>query len=325
MINKSEFKPAWWLPTGHLQTIAPMIYRQKKVPLVKEVLELPDGDFVELAWTEKPTLNDVKPIIIVLHGIEGSVQSHYAKTILRDIQQKGWIGLFMHFRGCGELPNRHPQCYHSGETKDVRYLISQVKLKYPGVPLLAIGFSLGGNVLAKLLGEYSAPGLNAGVIVSAPLNLAKSADKINDGVSKIYREYLLSGLKSHMRLKINQGLMPHITLKQLNAIKTLRDFDDLITAPVNNFSNADEYYQHCSGWRFLKSIKTPTLVLHANDDPFLNIKSLPSKAELSEQVIFEASDSGGHIGFVSGKNPFKPVYWFAKRALDFLGDHLKTS
>lgn len=320
MIIQSQFRPAWWLPTGHAQTIVPFLLRRNLIDTyIHEKLELPDGDFLELGWTEKPDSNTTKPIVIILHGIEGSIQSHYATRILSALKSQGWIGLFMHFRSCGQHPNRKPQCYNSGDTNDFRYLISLVSNHYPKAPLAAVGFSLGGNILSKYLGETSSVPLKAAVAVCAPLNLSVSADRINYGLSRVYRNYLMHSLKRKVRSKIQDGLIMHITSQQLAQINTLREFDHLITTPLYNFNSVDEYYAQASGWGYLKNIATPTLILHANDDPFINSSKLPDENVLSDSVTFEVSQSGGHIGFLAaGTSRFQLHDWLSGRIIAYL-------
>ena len=154
MIIQSQFKAAWWMRNPHLQTILPRFFKkQRQLDTIDETFELPDGDFVELCWSEKPQSGSNRPIVIVFHGLEGSIDSFYANGMMAAIKASGWIGVLMHFRGCGKLTNRHSRAYHSGETEDAKDFIQSLKQNYPDSPLAAVGFSLGGNVLAKYLGE----------------------------------------------------------------------------------------------------------------------------------------------------------------------------
>lgn len=328
MIRQSHFKPAWWMRHPHLQTILPKFYRQSfQVKTHFEQFELPDGDFVELAWTETPTDTATKkPIVIVFHGLEGSINSHYAKGMMQSIKNSGWIGVLMHFRGCGEQTNRHARLYHSGETQDAKTFITHIHNIYPNAPLSAIGFSLGGNVLAKYLGEekHQTP-LKSAIVVSAPLHLASSSNRIGTGSSKIYQKYLLDMLKQTAvdKVKTLKSDFPiKIKPQQIADIKTLMQFDDILTGPLHGFADGADYYERSSGLQYLKYIDIPCLVIHSNDDPFMSKQVIPSLGDLSQHVQYELSTHGGHVGFVAGSNPFRPQYWLEKRATAFFSEHL---
>lgn len=307
------FKAAWWLRNCHLQTIvakylAPRVTLHTKA----EMLALPDGDHIQLNWTEQPEEAADKPIIVVLHGLEGNIYSHYASGMLQALQQQGFVAVLMHFRGCNGVANRLPRAYHSGDTADLAYLIAQLHLRYPGRELAAIGFSLGGNVLVKYCGEQGMGCLlKAAVAVSAPLALAPSAKRINQGGSKLYQRYLLGRLKATMLRKLDRHKdfpLP-ISKSQILALKTIRDFDDLLTAPLHGFQNAQDYYQKCSGKAFLKHVRIPLLLVHAKDDPFLSPAVLPKADEMSPSVKLLLSRHGGHVGFVTGNTPLKAEYY----------------
>ena len=321
MIKKSDFSPLSWLRNAHAQTIAPLILRRRfAMPTFEETLWLPDGDFLELAWTEPYEKRESGPIVIVLHGLAGSKESVYIKGMLQSITAHGWTGVLMHFRGCGKKPNDRAAAYHSGETDDVRFFIHTLKQRYPRVPLAAVGFSLGGNVLVKYLGEeqHSSP-LVAGVSVSAPLDLADCSRRINKGLSKIYQTYLLAPLKQGVREKLIR-FKQELPLKRkgVQAIKTMWQFDDRVTAPLFGFSGADEYYKQSSGKSFLKKIAKPCLMIHAKDDPFMTDACLPFNHELSDTVTFELSAAGGHLGFVAEGRLMQPVFWCESRVPEFL-------
>lgn len=322
---QSEFKPAWWLRNRHLQTIVPRFY---KVPCdftpIREEFELSDGDFVELVWTQKPT-DPEQPIVLILHGLEGSIDSFYAKRMMNAVHQQGWIALLMHFRGCGEKVNRKAQSYHSGQTQDVTELVGYLNQKYAEFTKYAIGFSLGGNVLTKYVGEQTESGLAGSVVISAPLDLQICAKAIGEGFSKVYQKYLVDKLIHSTQQKISQfkDKFPlSVSQEMLEKTKVLIDFDNMITAPLNGFKNAQDYYRKCSGNQFLKSCKTPTLIIHAKDDPFMTEAVIPSANMLSPNVRLEVSERGGHVGFLSGLNPFKPEFWTETRSIRFIQEML---
>ncbi len=229
----------------------------------------------------------------------------------------------MHFRGCSGEPNRLAQSYHSGETRDLQTVITELIHREPHSPLFAIGYSLGGNVLLKWLGETGESGrenpLKAAVAVSIPFELAKTAEHLKTGFSRIYQWHLLHSLSiSHMR-KFKYLPKP-IAIRDIKptALKTFWEFDDAITAPLHGFKNADDYYEKSSSRQYLVKIKTPTLILHALNDPFTTLSALPTIDEISSQVSLEFSEHGGHVGFISGRYPWKPVYWLEKRIMSYL-------
>ncbi len=325
MYSTSQFKPAWWLTNAHFQTLAAKLFRHKQKLVTKnETLELPDGDFIDLAWTEKPQKNNTRPIVVMLHGLEGSKDSHYAKGMLNAIKERGWIAVLMHFRGCSGKPNRQASSYHSGDIRDISYLTEHLIAHYQQCVFSVLGFSLGGNVLTRYLAQVPNNPYRSAAVICAPLDLASCSARVNKGFSKLYQKYLLQMLKDSTLEKIATKLINNIKEKQLVAIKTLHDFDELITAPLNGFTSAQNYYQQASGNQVITSIKQPCLFIHAADDPFLNHQLALPQQQLPEHLTFEVSKHGGHVGFIHGNNPFKPQYWLEQRVPDFLNTHLTT-
>ena len=313
-IISSEFKPAWWCTHKHLQTLYPTLFRKKvKLQVDTEIFELPDGDFIELSWTRNN--NDV-PIVIVLHGLEGSIDSPYAKGILKVIDTNNWQGVLMHFRSCGKKLNRLNRGYHSGDTKDLETLIHYLRKKYPNRKLAAIGFSLGGNVLLKYLGEKGKQSyLTVAMAVSVPFDLANSAETLNKGFAKFYQNHLISRLRHKMKIKFKNKVAP-FEIDKINQWKDFYSFDDNITAPIHGFSDASEYYSKSSSIQYLITIETPTWILYSKDDPFMDQHAIPVESELSKHVTLEISQSGGHVGFIYGATPFNEKYWFEKKIVD---------
>ncbi len=319
LIRRSAYRPAWWLPGPHLMTIAPAILRPT-VPLAtrRERWELEDGDFVDLDWTDDP--DPRSPLVLVLHGLEGSIESPYARGVLREVAARRLGGVLMHFRGCSGEPNRLRRAYHSGETDDLRALVGLVRRRFPERPLLAVGYSLGGNVLLKYLGEEGGSSPLAGAVaVSVPMVLKRCAERLERGISRAYAVWLLHSLKasySKKAARVELGL--GIGRKELGSIKSLRAFDERITAPLHGFAGADAYYAAASSRQFLQRIATATVILHAEDDPFMTRAVIPEAHELSPAVTLELSAAGGHVGFVAGKNPAAPDYWLERRVPDIL-------
>lgn len=216
--------------------------------------------------------------------------------------------------------------YHSGETEDALFFLRLLSELYPHTPKVAIGFSLGANMLLKLLGENPTQTyLQAAVAISAPMRLAECADSINRGFSRLYQKYLLTSLLKNLRVKMrSMSFPPSIDLSagRLKQLRNFRDFDHHVTAPLHGYSGADDYYQQCSAMDYIKHIQTPTLILHARDDPFMNHQVIPSAQQLSASVRLEVSEQGGHVGFMQG-TPWRPRIWLHQRVSAFLADYVR--
>lgn len=321
-MSDHEFKPAWWLKNPHLQTIWPAVTRTgvKNLELQRERIELPDGDFIEIDWLGK---NNSGPLVLILHGFEGSIESHYSKGMLHSIGQSGWRGAFIHFRGCSGVPNRLPRGYHSGETNDLDYVVKVLRAREKGIVLAGIGYSLGGNILLKWLGETGKDNpLKAAIAISVPFELNKAADKIGKGFSRFYEWYLIKCACDRLLNKFSQSQAP-INPEILSKIQDIRDFDNKYTVPVHGFQSVDEYYNSCSSRRYLKTIAVPTLLIQAKDDPFMTADVIPNQDDLSDKVTLEVTERGGHVGFISGRYPWRPEYWLEERIPKFLRDYIK--
>lgn len=302
----------------HVQTILPRLYRiWQRTPVELEELATPDGDFVELAWATpaKPQA----PLVIVLHGLEGNIDSFYARGMMRAITRHGFDAVLMHFRNCSTHPNRLPRAYHSGETDDLTFLVNTLRNRFPERDLYAVGFSLGGNVLTKYLGEQGDQCVLKGAsVVSAPFDLSTSCQVIRRSCFKLYQKYLLDRLKRSTKRKLPQ-LQEQIPLSEheLNNINDLWVFDEKVTAPLHGFQGAEDYYAKSSGQPYLQRISVPTLVIHAEDDPMLSEQAIPRAHQVSQHVQLAVSQKGGHVGFLAGKNPFRPVFWLEQAVPHF--------
>ena len=303
---------------AHAQTLWPYLFQKKNgLALRHERLELPDGDFIDLCLTNAPS----DTIIIIIHGLEGSVDSHYARGIIPVLHGHGWQVVFMHFRGCSGEHNRLDRSYHSGDTGDIDYLIEALSRRHPHARLMALGYSLGGNALLKYLGERAGgQRLRAAAAVSVPFELALGARRLERGFSRLYQRYLLKRLQHKIISKFTgkQAPVPLHSIRQLN---TFTLFDDAVTAPLHGFSDVQDYYSRSSSRQFLKNITVPTLIIQALDDPFLTPEALPGPDELSTAIRFELSEHGGHVGFIGGDVPFQPVYWLEQRIPAFIKEH----
>lgn len=306
-----RFHPAWWLPGPHLQTLWPyLIHPHRSVVLRRERLDLPDGDFLDLDWTEPHG----EGLVLVLHGLEGSSQSAYVQRLLRQLETRRLQGVVMHFRGCSGEPNRLPRGYHAGDTGDLAHVVERLRRRHPQRPLAAIGYSLGGNALLKWLGESGADNpLRAAASVSVPFKLDAAAKRLEHGFSRLYQRSLLRSLRRSVARKYAEGLSLPVSERELRGINRLREFDDRVTAPLHGFTGADDYYRRASCRPWLRRISTPTLIVHASDDPFMLHEAIPKSEELSSQVDWVLTRSGGHVGFAAGRIP--------GRAKDWLGDY----
>ncbi|WP_372034989.1 hydrolase [Shewanella sp. 10N.286.45.A1] len=317
---RRKFSPPWWARNPHIQTILPVLTKVDRPQLERERLELSDGDFIDLDWQGKPKPNQA--IVIIVHGLEGSSSSHYARRILAACKAQQLCAVVHHHRSCSGELNRLVRGYHSGDTQDIQQTLSQLKQRYPGSPLLAVGYSLGGNVLVKYQGEQQEKSLlERAVAVSAPLHLAACAKRLEKGFSKVYQSYLIKQLQEKMLGKVStpalQPLMP-IGKAEIEQLTTFYAFDDKITAPLHGFNDVDDYYHRASGLPYLSQIQKPTLVIHAKDDPFMTHAVIPTNEQLAEQVEYELHDNGGHVGFIEGGLPWRPRYYIEKRILSFL-------
>ncbi|MDD2724887.1 MAG: hydrolase [Methylovulum sp.] len=329
MLNKTPFKPAWWLRNRHFQTLYPALLRRTpKVPhLWRERISTPDGDFLDLDHCG----TGAGPRVILLHGLTGSSGSGYIKGLQVEFLRRGWRSVVMNFRGCSGESNNKARCYHSGETEDIQFVYESLRQREPGTQCAAVGFSLGGNVLLKWLGEQGGRvDLAAAVAVSVPLVLNLCASKLDNGFSKIYRANLLKRLKTYMRLKQahlerngHQAEAEKIRrLGDCSKISSFWQYDDVVVAGLHGFKDVHDYYQRSSSRQFLKHITVPTLVIQADDDPFMTSAVLPAVDELSAHVQLEVTCGGGHVGFVARQKFFKPYYWLEQRIPEFLGHYL---
>ncbi|MFL6621944.1 MAG: hydrolase [Sulfurifustis sp.] len=320
-LSYSPFVPAWWCRNPHLQTILPN--RLRTPPSLRwrrERIDLPDGDFVDLDWTP----NSDGPIVLLLPGLQGSSRSCYVAGLAHALDHCGWRAAVMHFRGCSGEPNRLPRSFHCGETGDVGYVAEWLKQREPRTALAAVGVSLGGNVLLKWLGETGARSpLVAAVAISVPFVLDRVMDKLETGVSRLYQWDMLRSLRVAFEQKRRVVKFPD-TVGNFSRLRRLRDFDDYVTAPLHGFRNAAQYYATSSARPYLRHIRVQTLIIQAEDDPFMPPDVIPQAHELPACVTLEAHRHGGHVGFVGGRWPWRPRYFLEERVPEFLEPHLRV-
>jgi predicted alpha/beta-fold hydrolase len=304
-----------WLPGGHAQTLWPLLIKPRPIPLRRERWDTPDGDFIDVDQLDAP---EGAPVVVLFHGLEGSSRSHYAISVARACQERGWRFVLPHFRGCSGELNRKPRAYHSGDSAEIDWILRRIHSENGHQRLHAAGVSLGGNALLKWAGEQ---GPTAAEIVTgvasfcAPLDLAACGHALAKGFNRIYTQHFLATLKQSAaaRLKNFPGLFDEARMR---TAANLWQFDDAVTGPVHGFAGADDYWRRSSAKPWLKSIAVPALAVNPKNDPFLPAHHLPTHSEVSPTVILEQPAEGGHVGFVTSSPPGR-LDWLAQRLLHF--------
>jgi predicted alpha/beta-fold hydrolase len=318
------FKAAWWCSGPNQQTILSVALRPvRRLPLERRRWELPDGDFLDADWLPGPAGT---PILIVLHGLEGSSDSRYVHSMLGAAQAEGWRGLGLNYRGCSGEPNRLPVSYHGGATADLAWVVNQIVKENPGAPIVLVGASLGANILVKYIGENGdrlPEAVKAGVAISTPFDLALSAHTLEQGSARFYMKRLVASMKLKAQAKLKK-FPGYVDAGKLEAVKTLTEFDDLVTGPVHGFKDANDYWSHSSSVKFLGGVRRPVLLISSKDDPFFPGSALPA-AEVSANRFLTAdfTERGGHVGFLTGWVPGRAGSWIEGRALYFLKEQLQ--
>jgi predicted alpha/beta-fold hydrolase len=286
---------------------------------VRERIELADGDFLDVDWRET---GGSGPVVLIVHGLCGDSRSHYVRGLAKLLGRAGLRTAVLHHRGCGGEPNRLPRSYHAGHCGDIDWVLRLIRAREPRTPLFAAGFSIGGSMLLNWLSRNHDL-LTAACTVSTPLDLAQCSKRMETGLSRIYQAYLVSEMKRRVRSKSRRLELP-VDVSRLGPVRTFREFDDLVTAPLHGFEGADQYYTLCSARQCLRRIRTRTLIIHAADDPLSTVDALPGPHDLPESgaVQFELSESGGHCGFVGGAWPHRPRWWADHRITEFLTSNL---
>lgn len=316
-----DYRAPAWLRGGHFQTIYPLLIRPDPLPYRRERWETPDGDFIDLDWKDAPTVPspvDLRPLLVLFHGLEGSSGSHYAIALMRATAAIGWCGVVVNFRGCSGESNRLPRAYHSGDSDEIDWILRRLQELFPARPRYAVGISLGGNALLKWLGEQESEAgcvVRAAAAISAPLDLAACGHHLARGFNRIYTRHFLRTLKRNAAEKLRRypGLFD---ARRMASARNLYEFDDVVTAPLHGFAGADDYWQRASSKPWLTSIRLPTLLLNARNDPFLPAQALPTAQQAAASVKVEFPDHGGHVGFVTGNLPGH-LDWLPERILHY--------
>jgi predicted alpha/beta-fold hydrolase len=308
----NRYRAPWWLPGPHAQTVVPALLPPARVALRRERWETPDGDFIDVDWAGDA---HAPRTLVLFHGLEGSSDSHYARALAGQAAAHGWRIALPHFRGCSGEPNRLPRAYHSGE---IDWILR--RLARGAGALHAAGVSLGGNALLKWLGEHGARAgslVRRAAAVCAPLDLAAAGRALDRGINRIvYTRHFLATLKAKSLAKLERfpGLYD---AARVRAARTLHEFDDVVTAPLHGFRDADDYWARASSAPWLARVRVPTLVLNAKNDPFLPATALEAATRgASAHLVLESPAHGGHVGFLAG--PFSGRHaWLPRRILEF--------
>jgi predicted alpha/beta-fold hydrolase len=322
----SSYTPPWWLPGGHAQTIyASLFAPAPRIEYRRTRWETPDGDFIDLDWGEEQDSGSgmhepgrEPPLAVLFHGLEGSSRSHYARALVHAALARGWQAVVAHFRGCSGEPNRLARAYHSGDSAEADWILRRLASLGRQRRVFAIGVSLGGNVLLKWLGEQGAAARDVvagAAAVSAPVDLMASGDCLGHGFNLVYARNFLGTMKRKSLSKLRD--FPQLwEERRVRSARTLREFDDVVTAPLHGFRDTDDYWTRASSKSVLSGIAVPTLMINARNDPFLPGDALPAPHEVSSEVVLDFPAAGGHAGFVTGPFPGS-LEWLPARVLGF--------
>jgi uncharacterized protein len=319
---------AWWIPGPHVQTAwARMARSRRLVTFEREVLTTPDDDDLVLDHAAGPP---GAPRVLLLHGLEGSAYSLHTQGLALLVAEAGWRGTVLNFRSCARDPrdirrrlrNRRPRLYHSGETEDLDLVVRTLAAREPDAPLYAVGFSLGGNVLLKWLGERgtSSP-ITAAAVISVPYDLAAAARFLDRPVGRLYAYHFMRRLKPKALDVLSRFPQEttHLSADRIRGARTFGELDQHVTAPLHGFASAADYHARASSLPYLADIRVPTLCLNAEDDPFFPADALArARAAASPDVELVVTPHGGHTGFVAGPWPWRPRYWAEEATLAWL-------
>ena len=317
IIENSSFRSPWYYGGPHWQTVLPNVTRRRlRISYRRERFELSDGDFVDVDWVAKPAQASLARCCLALHGLEGDSQAPYVKALIRSFEGQGYAMGALNLRGCSGEPNRLKRFYHSGDTLGLAEVVEKVGSRFETVVL--VGFSLGGNVVLKYLGDLGnqAPGsVRAAVAFSVPCDLAGAAEKLAESSNQFYMKRFVRMLCS--KLKEKSRLYPQYEYAEGCAnMKTFHEFDEVYTAPLNGFKGAKDYWARCSSLHSLDGISRPTLLVNAANDPFLSPACYPREIARSHSSFhLEVPEWGGHCGFPRGLLHGGP--WHGLRALEF--------
>jgi uncharacterized protein len=328
MTGLSTFRAPWFARNAHLQTLwGKFVSPEPQVQAARELWQTPDGD--DVVVIRAPAARPDAPRFVLFHGLEGTERSHYVSSLFRAVARRGWAADMLLWRSCGGVNNRAARFYHSGETDDASWFLHRLAELYPAAPLVACGVSLGGNVLTKLIGDATLPlpdTLRAAAGVSVPFDLERGSRFISQGVSSLYERWFLRTLRVKALEKASRypERFPHPEV--IAGIRTLWEFDDLITGPLHGFTSASDYYTRSSAKHFVQGARVPLLLLSAADDPFLPrdvLEEVRERARGNALVHTEFVSHGGHVGFVTGTSPMRSRSYLSDRIPAFLAQFVE--
>jgi len=317
VIENSSYRPPILLKNNHVQTVVPTLFRKVDgVNYTRERISTPDGDFIDI---DISSISSDKALILS-HGLEGNSQRHYIKGMIKAFHNAGYDGIAFNMRGCSGVPNKRPETYHSGKTEDLHTVIQYI-LKHKNYKEISlVGFSLGANLTLKYVGEMGSTlhsKVKSAVGISAPCDLISSSIELHKAKNYIYaKRFLISLLK---KMDEKRDIIPPEIWEKRNSIKTLRDFDNVFTAPLNGFRDAEDYWKKCSCKNFLSGITIPALIINSADDPILGTECYPIKeAQSNKNLFLEITKHGGHMGYITFSDDGQ--YWHERRTVQFITD-----
>lgn len=318
VIKNSSYKPHFVFRNNHINTIAPNILRRVQgISYKRERINTPDNDFLDIDFSCVQS----NAIAIILHGLEGNSNRVYIKGVVKAVNRANWDAVALNLRGCSDEPNNLFSSYHSGKTDDLDLIINHLIHNYNYSQIFLIGFSLGGNITLKYIGEMSdkiSPKVKAAVAISTPCNLKDTSLQLSKASNFIYLKRFIRSLRQKAIQKVKKHPESNISIGDLKKVRDFYDIDDLYTAPAHGFIDAEDYWEKCSCLQFIPRIKIPALLISAQDDPFLPDSCYPyEEAQKSNYFYLEVPKYGGHVGFTSGIN-FKGEFWHESRIVEFI-------
>jgi predicted alpha/beta-fold hydrolase len=315
-----RFQPPFWCRNPHVQTLWGPLLRRRRVALRRERFETHDGDFVDLDWLDGPPS---APLLLVLHGLEGTARSHYVAGLVTRAAREGWRAAVLYFRSCSGETNRLPRFYHAGETGDLDEVVRALVAREANRVIGAVGVSIGGNVLLKWLGEQGKdvpPEVVAGVGISVPFAIAPCTRVLDQGLERLlYTSSFMRTFKAKVREKA-RAFPGFVDVRAALRARTFAEYDRVVTAPLNGFSDAMDYWTRASSIAWLPRVRRPALLLSALDDPLVPAEALPDPATLPPWIVAEFTPHGGHVGFVHGRWPWATESWAERRAIEFVAE-----
>ncbi len=326
MIQESRFRPAWWLPNGHWQTLYAAYFRRVPCPpLREETFEWPEGDRTRGFWSGTGRTGRARATVLLLPGLEGGIRSPYIRGLLRRLVHDGHEVLVLPFRGSASNPACGRLTYHAGWTRDLEGVVGRLLTEDPERILAVVGFSLGGNMMLRWLAtDPRADRIHQAIGVSIPFDLSCTAHGFRQGSGRIYERYLVAGLRRSARRHLRSQGHPTLDVRGLRRLRTFLEFDDHYVAPLHGFQDALDYYRQTSARPILSRVRAPTLILQARDDPLIPPACLPRESEWGPATVFEWSEHGGHVGFIGGAWPLWGSAWLEGRIAGVLSGLVRS-